>query len=64
MNKNSTTKNFMQETNENILEAFIETVESSFTNREKWLERVGKSGLTATLEEYEKCNKISTKKVK
>ena len=47
----------MKKANISLLESFIETVESSRINRERWLKKVGEFGLEQTLEEYEKGTK-------
>ena len=44
----------MKEMNISLLEAFIETIESSRINRERWLKKVGQIGLEQTLGEYNK----------
>ena len=48
----------MNKTNSNLLEAFIETVESSKKNREHWLKKVGQCGLEQTLGEYYESQQI------
>lgn len=53
----------MKETNIRLLESFIETIESSRVNRERWLEKVGQIGLEQTLGEYNKSIQINPTKV-
>ena len=50
----------MEKANISLLESFIETVESSRINRERWLKKVGEFGLEQTLEEYIKSRQINT----
>ena len=50
----------MKKENISLLESFIETVESSRINRERWLKKVGEFGLEQTLEEYIKSRHINT----
>ena len=50
----------MKKANISLLESFIETVESSRINRERWLKKVGEFGLEQTLEEYIKSRHINT----
>ena len=50
----------MKKANISLLESFIETVESSRINRERWLKKVGEFGLEQTLEEYIKSRQINT----
>ena len=49
----------MKEMNISLLEAFIETIESSRINRERWLKKVGQIGLEQTLGEYNKSIQLS-----
>ena len=53
----------MREMNISLLEAFIETIESSRINRERWLKKVGQIGLEQTLGEYNKSIQINPAKV-
>ena len=53
----------MKEMNISLLEAFIETIESSRVNRERWLKKVGQIGLEQTLGEYNKYLQINPAKV-
>ena len=53
----------MKKANISPLESFIETVESSRINRERWLKKVGEFGLEQTLEEYIKLRQINTTEV-
>ena len=49
----------MKEMNISLLEAFIETIESSRINRERWLKKVGQNGLEQTLGEYNESIQIN-----
>ncbi len=42
----------MKATQNELLESFIETIESSQVKRERWLKKVGQFGLDQTLGEY------------
>ena len=53
----------MRETQTSLLESFIETIESSRSNRERWLKKVGQNGLEQTLGEYNKSIKINPTRV-
>ena len=53
----------MKKMNISLLEAFIETIESSMICRERWLKKVGQIGLEQTLGEYNKSIKINPAKV-
>ena len=44
----------MKETYSGLLESFIETIESSQKDRERWLKKVGQCGLEHALGEYNK----------
>ncbi len=50
----------MKETNIRLLESFIETIESSRINRERWLKKVGQIGLEQALGEYNKSIQVNT----
>ena len=49
----------MKETNTRLLESFIETIESSRINRERWLKKVGQIGLEQALGEYNKSIQVN-----
>lgn len=48
----------MNKTNSSLLESFIETIESSQKDRERWLKKVGQCGLEQTLGEYYESQQI------
>ena len=48
----------MNKTNSSLLESFIETIESSKKDRERWLKKVGQCGLEQTLGEYYESQQI------
>ena len=48
----------MNETNSSLLESFIEMIESSKKDRERWLKKVGQCGLEQTLGEYHKSQQM------
>ena len=49
----------MKEKHFSLLESFIETIESSRINRERWLKKVGQNGLEQTLGEYNESIQIN-----
>ena len=49
----------MKEKQISLLESFIETIESSRINRERWLKKVGQNGLEQTLGEYNESIQIN-----
>ena len=52
----------MKTSQNGLLESFIETIESSKMNRERWLKKVGEFGLDQTLGEYNELIKTSARK--
>ena len=49
----------MKEKQISLLESFIETIESSRINRERWFKKVGQNGLEQTLGEYNESIQIN-----
>jgi hypothetical protein len=48
----------MNKTNSSLLESFIEMIESSKKDRERWLKKVGQCGLEQTLGEYHESQQM------